>query len=152
MDDSFVIKFKGQLIISKCLKNIFEATVKAVNDLHYPLKQKCPIETMGIWHHPLPATVGRTQQFSRAPAPKSNMFVCQNMDSNSTPKCPSTGGQVSKLCPVKHNGGWYNIQQHGRNTHKGKVHRKARKAGGSWDARHVLLLELGAGYSHVLSS
>ena len=43
----FVIKFKGQLIISKCLKNIFEATVSLINGLHYPLKQKCPIETMG---------------------------------------------------------------------------------------------------------
>lgn len=29
---------------------------------------------------------------------------------------------------------------------------KGTQAGGSWDARHVLLLELGAGYSHVLSS
>ena len=42
-----VINFKGQIIISKCLKNIFEATVSLINGLHYPLKQTCPTETMG---------------------------------------------------------------------------------------------------------
>lgn len=37
-------------------------------------------------------------------------------------------------------------------THTRGKFMKGTQAGGSWDARHVLLLELGAGYSHVLSS
>ena len=75
------------------------------------------------------------------------------MDSNPTPKCPSTGGQISKLCHIS------TMEDAATTTYNSMEESHTRikftegmQAGGSWDARHVLLLELGAGYSHVLSS